>query len=169
MICSRTTNHVYDVNDDFLSAKEGTVHPSSPLLHESDDIRRCISECFSIGYVRQLIFAVHLDIDLETHDSVFSQVLVSFCTCRLLCPRDILEEFVKGSALDRLPSEDWVSTRQDLCKAKEWLTSLVRCVAHLVFIELCSLDQVLSNDCKRTLGLGWIVSFALTRTFLNFF
>ena len=135
-------DHINEVRNDLLRSEKRAIHPPSPLLHQSHHIGWRVGESFSVGHVCKLEPAIHLNVDLQTHNPVLSQVFIRFCAGWRLRARHILEEGVEGSALDRLPPENTVGTWQHLRESKPRLAGLVGCVAHLVLEELRGLHEI---------------------------
>ena len=142
MFCTLATDHVYNICNNFFGTEERAIHPTSSLLHQDQGRRWCIGKGLSIRHVSELICAVDLDVDSQAHDSIFSEILVGFSTSRLLRSSHIFEKGIEWTALDSIPTENRVRTRQHLGEAKERLACFVRSVAHLVLKELGSLHQV---------------------------
>ena len=112
-------DHVDEVSNDLLGAKEGPIHPSSPLLHQRHHVAGSISKGLGIGHVRQLKLVLCLDIDLETHDSIFCQIFVGLGAGWFLGTCYILEELIERLSFDSGPTENRVGTRQHLSEPKE--------------------------------------------------
>ena len=68
--------HVDEVGNNFTSAKHGAIHPASSLLHEHHHRLWRVCERLCIRYVGQLVPIQLLDVNLEAHDTIFSQVLI---------------------------------------------------------------------------------------------
>jgi hypothetical protein len=142
VVCSFATDHVYEVCDDLFRPEKRAIHPPSSLLHQCHHIGRRISESLGVGHVGKLIIAINLDVNLQAHYSVFSEVLVRLCARWHLSPGHILEKGVEGTTFNGFPSEDTIRTWQHLGEAKPRLACFVRSVPHLVFKELRCLYQV---------------------------
>ena len=99
-------DHVDEVSNDFLGAKEGAIHPSSPLLHQRHHVAGSISEGLGIGHVCQLKLVLSLDVNLETHDSIFGQIFVCLSAGWFLGTCYILEELIKRLSFDSCPTEN---------------------------------------------------------------
>jgi hypothetical protein len=133
------------IADDSPSSEECTVHPSSSLFHQHEKTLWSVSEGLGIWDVSEVVSLVFLDVDLITHDSIFSQILVSFWA-RWVCVRiDQLEEGIHGTTLDGFPSEQAVGTWQHRVVAEVTLTSLIWGVTELVFVKLSGSDHVLGS------------------------
>ena len=51
-----TTYHIVEIGDYTVSSKEGTVHPTAPLLYENCKIWRGVRHSFAIRNVSQVVF-----------------------------------------------------------------------------------------------------------------
>lgn len=138
-------DHIMGVADDSPSSEECTVHPSSSLLHQHEKSLRSISEGLCIWDVSEVVSLVFLHVDLITHNSIFSQILVGFWARWISVRIDKLEESIHGTALDGFPSEQAVSTWQHRVVAEVTLTSLIWGVTEFVFVELSGSDHVLGG------------------------
>ena len=99
-------DHVHAIADDLFRAKESTIHPATPLLHQGHQVGRRIRKGLGIRDVGELETAMDLCVDLEAHDPVLSQVLISFGTCWCLSTSHILEEGIERPTFNRVPAED---------------------------------------------------------------
>ena len=106
VLSSRAANHIYDVTNDLLGTEKCSIHPTTPLLHQSHQIGRCVRESLGIGDVGQLEATINLGIDLQAHDPIFSQILISFGASGRLCSRNVPEESIEGTTFNGLPAED---------------------------------------------------------------
>ena len=59
------------------------------------------------------------DVNLQAHDSIFGEILVSFGTSWSLGAGHVLEKRIQRRAFDSFPSENTVSSWQHGCEAKE--------------------------------------------------
>lgn len=92
-----------------------------------------------------MVLRVLFDIDLEAHNPILCQELISLSTAGQVLAVDALEELVEGLALDGLPAEHGVGTREHGVETEERLVGFVRGVAHLVLEELGYPDQIRTN------------------------
>ena len=111
MVIPAAGDHCTDIGNDLVGTKKCTIHPSTTLLHKYSKTKRAVSEGFGVRNVLHCVPRVLLDVDLETHDSVLCKIFIRFGAARSLLPRNILEEFVQGCALDSLPAEDTIGSR----------------------------------------------------------
>ena len=126
MLGSLTADHVNTISQDLFSPKHSSIHPSSSLLHEDEHAVGCIGKRLSIWHIGKIVLLICLDVDLETHDSIFGKILIRLSTSWDLRSCDILKELIKWLTLDGLPSEHTIGTWQHLGEAKECLSCLVR-------------------------------------------
>lgn len=129
MVISATGYHRACIGNNLVSSKECTVHPPTSLLHKHSQTQWAISESLGIWDVLHRVSRVLLDVDLEAHDSILSQILVRLRTLGSLLSRHVLEELIQRCTLDGLPSEDTVGAWQHLGEAEERLASFVWRVA----------------------------------------
>ena len=142
VVVAAAGDHGADIGNDLVSAEQSTVHPPTSLLHQDCQTEWTVSESLGIRDVLDGVASTLLDVDLEAHDSVLSEVLVCLRTGGGLLTRHVLEEFVKGCALDSLPTEHTVSSWQYGCETKERFTGFVWRMTKLVFVELRRLHKV---------------------------
>ena len=121
--------HVNKVSYDFASTKHSSIHPASPLLHKHHHRLGRVCECLCVRYISQLVSIQLFDVDLEAHNAILSQVLVSFCTCWHIFSRLISEKHLKRLSLNSFPTEERVGTRQHLSEAEERFTGFIGGVA----------------------------------------
>lgn len=142
MVRSFAADHVYRICNDLFSSEKRAIHPSSPLFHQGHHITWSICKSFSIWHVCKLEFTVNLYVNLKTHNSIFGKILVGFGTSGLPLAGHVLEKGIKWITLYCFPAEHWIGTWKYLSESEERLTSFVGCVAHFVFIELGSLNDI---------------------------
>ena len=119
MLRAPAADHLDEVAEDLIRAKHGAVHPAPSLLHQDHHGLGRVCERLGVGDVSQFEGVHLLDIDLEAHDSIFSEILVSFGTRGYISSILILKKGFERVTLDGLPTEQRVSTWKHLCKAKE--------------------------------------------------
>ena len=141
MLGPPTAHHIDEVGNYLARAKHSTVHPASPLLHQHHHGLGRVCKSLSVRYICQLVLIQLFDVDLETHDSVLSQILIGLGTRGHIRPRLIPEEHLERLSLDGLPPEERVGTGEHLSEAKERFARFVGGMAELVLIELGGLEE----------------------------
>ena len=128
MLSPLAAYHVDEISNDFTCAKHSSIHPASPLFHKHHHRLGCVCECLCVRYISQLVSIQLFDVDLEAHNAILSQVLVSFCTCGDVFSRLISEKHLKRLTFNSFPTEERVGTRQYLSEAEERFTGFIGCV-----------------------------------------
>ena len=132
--------------DDVVGSEERAVDPSASLLEKDGERGRRVREGLGVHHVGQLVPRVPLDHDLETHDSVFGEVLVRLRTREVLLALDALVELTERTAHDGLPPEERVGSRKHGLDSEDALAALVGSVGHFVLEELGGLDEEAGAD-----------------------
>ena len=124
------------------SSKKSTIHPSSSLLEQCHIITWSICEGFSIWNISELVLVFILQIYLQTHYSIFCQILISFCAwwkiffAWLFLSIFFIDEFEKcihWSVLNSLPSEQAIGSWQHRVKSEETFTSFIWWMTEFIF------------------------------------
>ena len=142
MSSSGATNHRIEVSKYSVCCKEGTVHPSTPLLDQDGQIFWSIGEGLCVWDVGQVVPGFLFNVNLKAHYSVFSEILVGFWTGGVGIAVDQLEELVHWTTLNRLPSEEGVGTRKHRVVTEEAFTSFIWGVSEFVLVELGGFHQI---------------------------
>ena len=150
------SNHAQKVADDSPGGKKCTIHPSSPLLHQDRQCLWGIGKCLGVWYICQIVSGLLLDVYLQTHDSVFGQVLIGLTAWGISLLVHQLEEGVHWPSLNSLPSEHTVCSWQHRVIPKKALASLIWRMTKFVLIKLCTPHQI------------WRVVFKLGEIYLDF-
>ena len=101
-----------------------------------------IGERLSVWDVLDGVASLLFDVDLEAHDPVLSQVLVSLGATWSVLARRVFKKHIERLTFDGLPSEETVRAGQHESEAEERLCALVRSVAEFVLVELRGLYQI---------------------------
>ena len=97
--------HVDEVGDNFACTEHSSIHPASSLLHKYHQRLGRVCECLCVRNISQLESIQLFDVNLEAHNTILSQVLVSLCTCWYVLSRLISEKHIKRLTLDSFPTE----------------------------------------------------------------
>jgi len=142
-MCRRTiyTQHSHVIKNNTPSCKQSSILPSSSLLDQSYNVCRCISHCFSIRDKSKIISTFLFDVNLQTHYSIFSKILISLSTRRSLNLISQFKESIHWTLLNCIPSEKTISTWQHRIKSKETFSSFIWSMSQFILIELSSSDH----------------------------
>lgn len=139
------------------SSKKGTILPSPSLFNESNYICRSISDSFCIWDISEKVSTFFLDIYLQAHDSIFSQIFICFSTSWCLSGVSKFKKGIHWTFLDCLPSKEAISTRKYWVEAKPTFHCFIRRMTQFILVKLSCSHQVC---CKR---LIWV-----SKVYFNF-
>ena len=142
MSSSATVNHRIPITNNTPGSKQSSIHPSSTLLYENSQIRRSISECFSIRNISEIIIRPFLFINLQAHYPIFSQILISLSTSRIIITINKLEKLIHRASLYGSPSEQTISSWETGNESKRTLTAFVRSMTKFILKELGSSYEI---------------------------